>query len=222
MAEATSLFELLATLWQLLCETWALRPAAFRTIHAHSLGDPLALTVLLLAGFSLMLGQSVVLFINQVNRVRFGLCLLVGVILFVISVCFWVASIWLSARFMLGYEQSWVSVMRAVSLAHAPLIFGVFVLLPYVGMLIYRVLYIWTLLAILAALMTTFQLNFAQALQCGLLGWVWIEALYHFAERPLHAFLDWSWRITTGKTTRISVEELVRSAIQRTSRFRQE
>lgn len=219
MVEIPDPFESPRTLWQLILAAWALQSGAFQTVEAHPQGGALALTVLMLAGVSLTLGQSVVLFINRVNPLRFVLCLLVGALVFAIGVWFWVGSVWLIATLILGYKQSLPGVLRAVSLAHAPLLFGVFVLLPYLGTFVYRLLYVWTLLAILTALMATFQLNFWQALECGVLGWLFVEGLEHFAEQPVRAFLDWIWRITTGKPTRISVEELTRSAIQRARRF---
>ncbi|MBU6230967.1 MAG: hypothetical protein KGQ93_14990 [Cyanobacteria bacterium REEB459] len=68
-------------LWPLLGYVFALDSAAFRVATSLPHSGRLALWLVLLAGLSQGIGQSIILFINQVKPARFALSLLINAIL---------------------------------------------------------------------------------------------------------------------------------------------
>ncbi|MFV9504699.1 MAG: hypothetical protein AB4911_09050 [Oscillochloridaceae bacterium umkhey_bin13] len=63
----------------------------------------------------------------------------------------WGTTIWLSARLLFRVDDSYAPVLRMVTLGAAPFVFGFLVLIPYAGTFIGRVLGVWSLLIVLAA-----------------------------------------------------------------------
>lgn len=57
--------------------------------------NKIAIGVLLLAGFSQEIGQSIILFFNRVKPLRFVLSLVLSAVLFIFSYGFWIWSTWL-------------------------------------------------------------------------------------------------------------------------------
>ncbi len=206
--DTSSLGTALASIWCLIQGALTLDPAAFQALQNAPDNRNIALFILLLAGLSLELGQSVVLFLNKVRPRRFILSLLVGGILFIVSALIWAGSIWLVAGVVFDVYEPFPTVFRTVSLGYAPVVFGFLVLLPFLGEPIARVLYVWTLLAIMTGIIVTFQFTFWQALVCAILGWVILEGLTHFVDKPLQALDTWFWRMTTGTSTRLTIEDL--------------
>lgn len=206
--DTTSIWKTLASLWCLIQGALAFDPAVFQTVQGNPAARSLTLFILLIAGISVELGQSVVLFLNKVRPGRFVISLVAGGIFFILSAFIWTGTIWLIATYGFHTQAPFADVFRTVSLGYAPAVFGVLILLPFLGNPIHRVLYVWTLLAIITGVMVTFQFSFWQALTCSLLGWIMIEVLTHFFDKPLHALDNWSWRIITGAATHLRVEDL--------------
>src|SRR5215831_8978736 len=92
-----------------------------------------ALTIALLSGISLMLGQSVVLFANRVSRKRFAVCLGVAGVVYVGGLIVWGVTIWFAARYIFGLDISARTITFAVCVGQAPLLFGFISLIPYLG-----------------------------------------------------------------------------------------
>ena len=188
-----------------------LDPAAFKAVQASaSVGiDLLTLTILILAGISLTLGQSVVLLANKVTPRRFVSSLLLNGAIFVVSVLIWVAVFQLVGRLVFGVKVPFFQMARAVSLAYAPLLLSFFVLLPYLGSFLEHVLDVWSFLAMLVALSVTLHLDFWQALACALLGWVLIQLLKYTIGRPIVALEHWLRQAAAGVPLSYRMQELV-------------
>jgi hypothetical protein len=88
--------------WALIRGAWALHPDAFRAMESHPNGTLIAVMVILLAGLSQGIGQSIVLFLNQVKPIRFVLSLGIAALLFVFSTGFWVLSVWLVSHLFMA------------------------------------------------------------------------------------------------------------------------
>ncbi len=173
-----------------------LDPDVFRVVQLSANTELLTLLILIFAGVSVTLGQSVVLLANKVTPRRFVISLLCNGVIFVVSVLIWTAIFQLVGRFVFGVQLPFPLMARVIALAFAPLLLGFFVLLPYLGSFLDHVLDIWSFLAIVVALSVTMQLRFWQALVCALLGWVIIGLLRYnilLAGRSSH------WRVGSGK-----------------------
>src|SRR5699024_3899455 len=123
-------------LWQLVGGALRLDPAAFEAVVDRPGGTRIALTVLLAAGFSHAVGQSIALFASRVRPWRFLASLAVGSLLFADSVLIWGGAVagLASTAFAQPIEPGRVA--RVVGLAHAPRLFAFLVLTPYFGSLL--------------------------------------------------------------------------------------
>lgn len=162
-----------------------LDPSAFETVLSRPDGLRVAVTLLVLAGLSQALGQSVALFANRVRPWRFALSLLLGAALFALSVVLWGVALDLAGRLGFGRTASLERVVEVVGLAHAPRLLGALTLTPYFGTAIGAALTTWTLLALTVGARVAFGVGLIEALL--LLGVAWLvgEATSRTIGRPL-------------------------------------
>src|SRR3982751_3893682 len=111
-----------------------LQRSAFDAIEQSSQGLWDAFVIVTLAGASVTLGQSVVLFLNRVSGRRFALALVLGGLELVLEALFWTTSVWLVVGLLGVSRPHLVETIDVIGLAYAPFLFGVLVFLPYVGM----------------------------------------------------------------------------------------
>jgi hypothetical protein len=169
----------------------ALKPEAFQQIITLDDGVLLALLIVLLAGLSRAIGQGIVLFVNRVQPLRYFLSLLVGSILFVLSYIFWVFSTWVVSGLIFGENATLISLASTLGLSYSPLILGIFVALPYLGVPISIILSIWSFLAYLVGLKVTFNTDIWEAFWAGILGWIVFEILQRTIGRPIAYIGKW-------------------------------
>jgi hypothetical protein len=167
-----------------------------------------ALTIVL-AGLSDGLGtQSIVLLVNRITPLRFTLNLLLSVALYFAGALAWMAAIWLATRVVLRDDVPLPQVIGAVSLAYIPLWFSVLALIPYLGQAIGVILNGWSLVSALFAVSMVFQLGLIQALVGTALGWLSMLLVRAILSRPAARLDHWLWAITTGRDTRIDIDNL--------------
>ncbi len=168
----------------------------------------LGLVLPFVAGVSLTFGRGIDLFVNRVSRVRFFLILLVGGLLAVAGAIIWALSIVLLADFVYHDPADLDHVMWAVCMGYAPLLFAYIAVMPYLGPIIERVLEVWHLAAIVAAITVVAQIDVWEALGCVLPGWLIAQVLQHNVLSPVVRVRSLFWRITTGKVQRLDVHQL--------------
>jgi hypothetical protein len=208
--DTSNIWQFLQSFFRLVGGALRLDPAAFRAVQTATHADLLAVLILILAGASVALGQSVVLLSNKVTPRRFASSLLLNGVFFVVNVGIWAAIFQLVGGFVFGVRLPFLQMVRVVSLAYAPLLLGFFVLLPYLGSFLDHVLRIWSSLAMVVALGVTLQLPFWQALVCALLGWALIELLTYTIGRPIVALRRWLRRTVAGASLIKREQELVK------------
>lgn len=172
-------------LWQLLGYVFALNSEAFRAATSLPCGDRLALWLVLLAGLSQGIGQSIILFVNQVKPARFALSLLINAILFTLGSLALVFSTWLITLLPWSVKLVFKDLLTVLGLAYAPLLFGFLGGLPYLGLPILNVLSIWHLLAMVVGLSTLAQVPVSRAMGYAVVGWVLLQVLQNTVGRPL-------------------------------------
>lgn len=175
-----------------------LDPTAFEALALRPDGLRFSLLVVLLAGLSSGIGQSVVLFANGVKPRRFIASLLLSALIFVVGFLFWTSSITLVARTLFERDAPTVAAVRAVGLAYAPQLLGFFVLTPYFGSAFGVGLSVWNLLAILVATQVVFDLTLGQALVAGALGWLLLQLAQRTIGRPVLRLSRWLQRSVAG------------------------
>ena len=138
--------------WSLVAGVLLLDGATFDRVNSLPLSLLTSVLVVLLAGLSQTLGQSVMLFINRVRPLRFVLSLAIAAVLFVFNYNFWVFSTWLIIEWFYNSDVSLIGVIKTLGFSYAPLLLGFLMIIPYFGMPILVILSIWTLMAIATGL----------------------------------------------------------------------
>lgn len=191
-----------------------LNPTLLQAFETYPHSTWISAATVLLAGASLLAGQSVALFVNKVTPLRFFICLLLNGIIFAIGLVVWVVTIWLTAISFFGAQQSITATIRIVSMGCIPLVLGFLIMMPYLGPAIGWMLRILSLLIILLAVQYSFQLDRWQALVCTAPGWLLIEVQNRMPGHPTIAIRNWLWRRVSGSPYDTSVQDLVKSVMQ--------
>ncbi|MCB0040863.1 MAG: hypothetical protein KDE23_14335 [Caldilinea sp.] len=119
-----------------------LNPTIYTTLPGTAQGLTYAITIVLLASISESLGQSVVLFLNRVRPRRFVLALSITTLSNVAGYLLWTLTIWSVGNLLAETNQPWSVVAVIVGLAYAPQILAFFELTPYLGNLIWGILFV--------------------------------------------------------------------------------
>lgn len=169
----------------------------------------LAVTVAVLAGASTLLGNSVILFLNRVRGWRFGVSLVFNGLGFLALYALQALVISVVGYWVLGERLSWMISAQAVLLSTAPLLFGFFELIPYLGIGIARLLQAWGVIALWTVVAELYRVDRWTALLITLLGWGAMQLLSWLLSQPLTALGRLVWRLTTGNATMLTAEDLL-------------
>jgi hypothetical protein len=195
--------------WELLGLVFALQGDAFRLVVHLPHGWIVAAIIVLAAGLSQEIAQSIILFINQVKPVRFVFSLLLNAILFTAGYLFLVVSTW-AIGFIPGLVQVPFLVLAiAIALGYAPLIFSFLGSLPYLGIPILSLLSVWHLLALVVGLATITELEISQAFGYVALGWLVLQVLQRTVGQPIANLGRWLMDVTAGVKLIRSQRELI-------------
>lgn len=184
--------------WELVRGAIALDPQAFQAMTTMPNANRMAIHVLLLAGLSQAIGQSIILFINRVKPIRFALSLLLSAILFVFSYGFWIWSTWLVGRLVFRQNLDYAVVYHTIALATAPQILSFAIAMPYFGVPLQILLSLWTLLAFVLGFNAATGWSIWQAFTISVLGWFVLQVLQRTIGRPIAAFGQWLSNKTAG------------------------
>lgn len=169
----------------------------------------LSLVVVLVAGLSERLGQSVVLFANEIKPRRFIASLLIGALLFLGGYVLWVGSIWLVTVLLFRGDASLLAVIRAVGLGYAPLFFGFLGLIPYFGSGILTILYFWVFTAIVSAVGVVLDLTAYQSVVVSTAGGLLILVMRSTVGRPFVKLARRTRNLAAGKRLTLKIQEAV-------------
>lgn len=146
---------------------------------------PRALLIVLLAGLSEAVAQSVALFLNRVSPRRFVISLLVSAGIFTCGFLFYVLSIGFITSLLARTTQPTPLLIKSVSLAYAPLMLSFLTLIPYFGRAILIVLLGYHLIATVLAVKVTYTLSETEALLSVMAGALFFFLLRGTVGRPL-------------------------------------
>ncbi|WP_035991407.1 CAAX amino protease [Leptolyngbya sp. KIOST-1] len=171
--------------WEVLGYVFALNAEAFRIATTLPRGQGLALLVVLLAGLSQGIGQSIILFINQVRPARFALSLAINAVLFAFGFLALVLSTWLVTLAPWTRSLPFGQLVTVLGAAYAPLLFAFLGALPYLGLPILNLLSVWHLLAMVVGVAAIANLGLGNAFGYVVFGWVLLQVLQNTVGRPL-------------------------------------
>src|SRR3954452_19339165 len=167
------------------------------------------LIVLLLAGVSLTIGQSVVLFANRIRARWFLLALLGSGVAFVVRLILWGVTILLICDYVLKVPAPPRLVLLAISVGQVPYLLGFLVLLPYVGVLVRRLLDAYALVIVVVALAAMLEISLPRALAAAALGWGLQALAAALLQRPLAGMPPWLWDATAPRRATVHVDQLL-------------
>ncbi|WP_017301861.1 hypothetical protein [Nodosilinea nodulosa] len=171
--------------WEVLGYVFALNAEAFRIATTIPAGQKLALVVVLLAGLSQGIGQSIILFINQVRPARFVLSLGINAVLFAFGFLALVLSTWLVTLTPWSQNMLLGQLVTVLGLAYAPLLFSFLGAMPYLGVPILNLLSVWHLLAMVVGFGAIAHLGIGSAFRYVVLGWILLQLLQNTVGRPI-------------------------------------
>jgi hypothetical protein len=208
----TDLSDFFAQLWTIAGEALRLNPHVLGDAASSPQGNLLIATMTVLAGASLLAGQSAILFVNQVKPGRFILSMLLYGIVFALRLGLLAAMLWLSAGFFFEINQPPGAILRIVGLSSAPLLFGFLIFLPYFGEPVEWALWTWSGLILLVTVQATFGATLGQALALAGLGWLLGQLVTRLLGRQLGTLRDRLWRAATGTPFDLNQQELIAEA----------
>lgn len=203
------MFEFIRAIWVGSLEAMRLNPRVFEIVQANEQPTGVILAIAILGGASLLLGQSVILFVNRVQPGRFMFSLFLNGVIFALSLVIWALAIWLTALVLFPNQIPLATVMRMVGIGAAPYLFGFLVLLPYAGNFIGRVLAVWSFLVVLASMTHLAGGRFWPALVCTAIGWLLITVMSATIGRPIISARNRIWHRLTGVDLDASVQDIL-------------
>lgn len=184
----------------------------------HSVRD--TLIVVLIAGLSLAVGQSIILFINQVKPLRFVFSLLISAFLFAFGFLFLVFSTWLITLLPWSTTASLPSLTAVLGLSYVPLLFSFLGALPYLGMPILNILSIWNLLLMVFGFSTLTGVSILNAFGYVVFGWIVLQLLQQTIGQPIAKLGQRLANTVAGvdlETTRRGITNIVNERAQASS-----
>lgn len=159
----------------------------------------LSAAIAFLGGISMLLGQSVVLFLNRVPPRRFAISLMLNGIIFAIELALWAVVLWLAAWLFFRDVPPPAAAIRLIGISSAPFVFGFLVLIPYLGPVIARLLYVYSLLIAIDVTQGIIEIRFLQALGVVGAGWLLMLVLSNTIGRPIVWLRNWLWTRLVGR-----------------------
>jgi len=196
-------------LWTGIVLSLQLNPDAYKFVVTYPESKWLVFGIIFLAGVSTLIGQSVVLFLNRVRRERFYFSLVLNGLMFIISYLVWGLVIYIVGRVLFREDVTFGDMFRLVGLSTAPLIFGFFVLIPWMGPFLGKVLNVWSFLILINVVQFEFNSGFWGALLCVGLGWLLMNLLSNTVGKPVIALRNRIWKGVTGSSLDATAQDIL-------------
>lgn len=204
--------------WQVIINALGFNPRVLEVVETYPNSFWVTLGVAVLGGISLLLGQSIILFINRVRPVRFMISLLLNGVLYTLGLVVWAASIWLVGGILLyDIQIDFSTALRIMFVTAAPMTLGFLVLMPYLGTPISKVLYAWSFLLTLGVVRYQYDVGLTGSLVIVGLGWLLMLVLTFTVGRPVVYARNVVWRRIVGSPMDATPEDIMLSYSQRPS-----
>ncbi|HRP46683.1 MAG TPA: hypothetical protein PLT07_03960 [Trueperaceae bacterium] len=169
----------------LIRDTLLFQPGTTELLRLGGAAISLAFGVLFAAGLSEAIGESVVLFVNRVSPRRFAISLVISAIIFAFTYLFFALSVYVVARYALASEAPFSFIAGMVALGQAPRLFGFLVFLPYLGLPLSVLLWIWSIGATVLSVAEGLELAPWEAVLAVAVGALLLITLQRTIGRPL-------------------------------------
>ena len=177
--------------------------------NPQSLQVSIAVAIAMLAGASILVGNSVVLFLNRIRGWRFFASLVLNGFSFVLLYAVQALAITRIGLMVTGQRVGLPVAIRAVLLATAPMILGFLELIPYLGPGTARILQAWGMVALWTVVEVLYGVNRSTALLITLIGWGLMQALSWMLAAPLTKLGNLVWLRLSGHSTLLTAHDLL-------------
>lgn len=161
-----------------------LHPSTF-AMHASQGQWWIGLAIVLLAGLSQAVGQSIILFVNRVTPLRFAFSLLVGAVLYGFGYVFLVLGTYATCLLPGAPHVSLYDLAIVMAFAYVPLLFAFLAAMPYLGSPALGALRIWHLAALVFAFTSLTHVSTVDGLTHVGLGWLLLQILERTVGQPV-------------------------------------
>ncbi|WP_147919173.1 hypothetical protein [Ruania zhangjianzhongii] len=173
---------------------------------------PVAAGVAILAGLATMLGHTVVFAINRVTGLRMAAGMALGGLYLAVLRALTGVVIGLLALAVTRGAVDGELLAVVYLLAMAPHLLGVLVFIPHFGLMIGRLLEVWTLVSLAALLVHVLGIGRLPAAAIALAAWVVSQLLSHLLAKPLAVVSSRAWSLATGHATFITTQDILAGA----------
>lgn len=129
------------------------------------------------AAFSRGLSDAGIMMINRVSGAQFVRGLLGNSLALAVAALTWAGCIWLAFRWPIRTVVSYRDVLGLVLVSYAPMVFGVFSIVPHAGLFWDGLLRVWMLVITIAGLNVHHQVPLLQAVAASGVGWLFFHLL---------------------------------------------
>lgn len=161
-------------------ELWSaslrLHSSPFQLVES-SQGFRASLVIFVTAALSRGLSDAGIMMINRVSRLQFVRGLLGGALALAVAAVVWAGCIWAACVWPLGLWLPYRDVLGLVLLSYAPLVFGVFTIVPHLGLFWDALLKVWMLLITVTALHLRYGVPWLHAVAASGVGWLLFHLL---------------------------------------------
>lgn len=165
----------------------ALKSSAFVGSVALKHAPLIALLIVLSAGLSTAIGQSIVLFSNRVRPARFVFSIVISAVLFMFGYAFLTLSTWTVAWLFGEGRASLGTLWIVMALSYAPIVFSFLESIPYLGILLAWALRTWFLLAVVVGVGAVEQTSPSAAFVLVSVGWLVVVIAQQTFGKPIAA-----------------------------------
>jgi len=193
---------------QALHATISFNPKAYNAILRTPESLSVILVIVFIEGVSLLLGQSVTLFINRIAPRRFIASLLLNGFFYIFSFLCWDGFVFTICKFILRIDTKPWTITEIMFLGSIPLIFSFLILLPYFGLYISQLIYLWSFLIALGATAYILHINLIEASICIGTGWVLTHFIRIGLGKPLERLREKIWVTLLGYSLKEAALEM--------------
>ncbi|MDF0553576.1 hypothetical protein [Kamptonema sp. UHCC 0994] len=167
-----------ATLWNAL----SLNVNFYEQAANTPITQRIALTIVILAALSHVLGSAIILLINRANLPILAIALLIDGFAVVAGYYFWTFTISKIAQWLKPNHVSYRELLIPIGFAYAPQALNLLTLIPLLGRAIELVLAIWSLLTVIVAVRQGLDIRTRWAALICLVGWPIIQVAIGFVQ----------------------------------------
>ncbi|UBF27956.1 YIP1 family protein [Kovacikia minuta CCNUW1] len=154
--------------------------------YEHARNTPrnrrIALTIVVLAAFSHLLGSAIILLINRAPISVLLPALILDGLSVVGGYYLWTFMVFKTGQWLKPIDPTYGDLLSPIGFAYAPQILNFLTLIPLLGQTIELVLAVWSLLAVIVAVRQGLDISTRQSTLIGLVGWIPIQIAIGFVQ----------------------------------------